>query len=876
MNRLTHLLVPLACLTFLGSIAGNAMADKPLRLAITDLGETFGDRYPQGKVFLERLSRIEGTLNKANPQQQKELAAQLETLRREALIANPLVSGRTILFVTRRQYSNNHGTEATMCQTGEINTKFFRGGGALKKLDLSSGKVTTIVDLPQGIARDPEVHFDGKKIVFSLRKDIKDDFHIYEIDTDGDHLKQLTFAPRVSDIQPIYMPDGKIIFSSTRDPKYIPCQRHLMANLFTMNGDGSNIRQIGHNTQFEGRASLMPDGRVLYTRWEYVDKHYASAYGLWTVNPDGTNHALYYGGYAWQPGPITDARIIPGTGKFVGIFTAVHELAWGAMAIVDRSRGLDGLEPVEKSWPPDIRPYMKHWDKEDRIGNGFDSFRGVRVKYEDPFPLSENYFLCSRQLTSRKHMGLFLVDRFGNEILLHEEAPGCFDPVPIMTSKRPRVIPSQVDLQETEGTFYVQDVYRGEMMDRVKPGSVKFLRVVEAPPKLTFPPWKIGDWTPARSADSHHPVATNWNHYNHKRILGQVPVEADGSASFKVPAGKFVYFQLLDENGMMIHSMRSGTMLQPGEKAGCVGCHESHSKTVRSGKKTTLALSRPARKLTPWHGPERNFSYAAEVQPVLDKHCVRCHDYGKDAPELNLSGDRGPAFNLSYTHLMSRSPAVWSRSKPGKKKPLVSTVGAGPIKVIGPYSWGSHQSRLVDLLRKGHEDVKLDKESFDRIVTWIDLNAPYYPSHFTYYRTNTFGRCPIDHKQLARLGRLAKAASGKPKISWNSTHDYSVRQLNGLIMALGSPINFTRPELSLCLAGFKDKKSPNYIEALKIIQTGKAMLEQHPRSDMPGFKPCAMDQQRLDYHALRRQIEIRNRQAIVQGNKLYDKSPAGP
>ncbi len=850
----------------LGAQKSNSVSS--LKKAIEHLTAAYGSKYPAGPAYLKRLKSIGDPGSK-----------DFKQLQREALLANPLVSGRPILFVTRRQYINEHGTEATMYQTGEVNTDRFRGGGALKMLELPGGKVTAILNLPQGIARDPEVHFDGKKILFSMRRNIKDDYHIYEIGIDGGNLKQLTFGARISDIQPVYMPDGKIVFSSTREPKYIPCQRHLMANLFTMNGDGSNIRQIGHNTQFEGRASLTPDGRILYTRWEYVDKHFASAYGLWTANGDGTKHALYYGGYAWQPGPIADARIIPGTQKVVAVFAAVHDLAWGAMVIVDRRAGLDGLNPIQKSWPADIGPFMKHWNREERIGGGVDSFRAVRVKYEDPYPLSDpsapftagKYFLCSRQLGARKHMGLFLVDVFGNEILLHGEAPGCFDPMPIAPRKRPPVIASKVDLTKSEGAFYVQDVYTGEFMDRVKRGSVKYIRVVEAPPKRTFPPWKIGDWTPARSADSHHPVALNWNHYNNKRILGRAPVEADGSAYFKVPAGKFVYFQLLDENGMMIHSMRSGTMLQPGEEAGCVGCHEDRLRQVPpAGRTRPLAPTRRASKLTPWYGPPRNFSYAVEVQPVLDKHCLRCHDYGKKGAKVNLSGDKGPAFSLSYTSLLSRSPPVWTRPKPGQKKALVSSVGAGPIKVIPPYSWGSHQSRLIDMLRAGHNDLKLDRESLDRIVTWIDLNVPYYPSHVTYYRTNTFGRCPLDHKELAELGKLVSEAPGKTKYGWNKVNSYDVRILSMLIMTRGSPINFTRPEHSLCLSGFEDKKNPKYLRALAIIRKGKANIAKHPRLDMPGFKPCAEDQQRLSYYAKRQEIEKRNRAAIVKGQKVFD------
>jgi hypothetical protein len=796
---------------------------------------------------------------------------------RESISTDLLVTANPILFVTRHQYRNEHGTEATMYQTGEVNTGCFRGGSALKILDVIGRKVTTILNSPEGVVRDPEVHFDGNRILFSMRKDIGDDFHLYEINVDGSGLRQLTFAPRVSDIQPIYLPDDTIVFSSTRDPKYIPCQRHLMANLFTMNGDGSNIHQIGYNTQFEGRSSLMPNGRILYTRWEYVDKHFSSAYGLWTVDPDGTDHALYYGNYAWQPGAIVDARIIPGTENFISVFTSVHDLGWGAVVVGDRSLGLDGTKPILKSWPADIGSFMSRWNVEERIGNKYDSFMGIRVKYEDPYPLSKDLFLCSRQTGQGKRMGIFAVDSAGNEILLHKEEPGCFDPMPLTSRNRPPVIPSKTDLSKSSGTFYVQDVYIGEFMDKVERGTAKYLRVIEAPPKRAFPRKGIGDWTPPGSGDSHHPVAVNWNHYNNKRILGTVPVEKDGSAYFEAPAGVFVYFQLLDKDKMMIHSMRSGTMLQPGEVKGCTGCHEDRLSPPQLGTSTSIALGRTPRKLSGWYGPPRKFSYAEETQPVLDKHCIKCHDHGKKAGKFNLSGDKGIVFNHSYTTLMGRSPANWKRQKAEEKKHLISSVGAGPVKVIPPYSWGSSQSRLVDILRKGHpaDDgkarVKLDKESLERIATWIDLNCPYYPSHVTYYGGNTAGRSPLNHKDLAELGKLVMESPNGKQYGWSRVNEYTCGQIGRLMVNHGSPVSFTRPEKSLCLTGFKSKEAPGYLRALALIRKGADDLAAHPRLDMPNFRPCEADQARLDYLAKRQEIEQLNRKAIVKGDKLYDK-----
>jgi hypothetical protein len=242
---------------------------------------------------------------------------------------------------------------------------------------------------------------------------------------------------------------------------------------------------------------------------------------------------------------------------------------------------------------------------------------------------------------------------------------------------------------------------------------------------------------------------------------------------------------------------------------------------------------------------------------------------------LNLSGDRGPAFNVSYSMLRSRSPSVWTSAQPDEPKPLISAVGAGPIREIPPYSWGSHRSRLVDLLQAGHYDVKLDREDFERVVTWIDLNTPYYPSHVTYYQTNTFGRCPLNHNQLARLGQLIASAPQGAAYGWSDVKSYQPRELTRLIMTAGSPINFTRPQQSLCLQAFPDPADPGYAEALTIIQSGRQMLQAHPRLDMPNFRPCESDQQRLDYYAHRQTVEARNRRTIAAGQRCYDEGRAG-
>jgi hypothetical protein len=733
----------------------------------------------------------------------------------EVLTAQPIV------FVARQQYAPDHHNTETMFQTGEINTPSFRGGSAIRTIDFAHGRqVRTLLDIPQGVARDIDVHFSGQRLVFSMRRDAADDFHIYEMHADGSGLKQLTFGAGISDIDPIYLPDDRILFSSSREPKYCMCNRHIMCNLHTMDADGANVQQIGHSTLFEGHPALLPDGRVIYDRWEYVDRNFGDAQGAWICNPDGTNHAIYWGNNTNSPGAVLESRPIPGGDLVICTFSSCHDRPWGALAIVNRQRGLDLRAPVVRTWPAGAIDLVG-------VGN-YDAFTAVNPKYEDPYPLSDSVFLCSRAVGNGEQMGIYLLDLSGREERLYAELPGCFDPMPLGPRVRPPIIPPRVNLALSEGLFYISDVYAGTGMDRVERGTVKTLRVVESPEKRfwTQPAWDGGTGQQA--------PAMAWDDFNNKRILGTVPVEDDGSAYFTVPADRFVYFQLLDERGMMIQSMRSGTIVRPGETVGCVGCHENRLSAVPA-QRPVAAMQRPPGRLAPWYGPERNFGYLAEVQPVFDAHCVSCHDYGQDPGKtLNLAGDLGLPFNTSYVEL--------------RKKKLVNVPGAGPFQTLPPGSWGSHTSRLVDVLLKGHGDpavdarVKLDREGFDRIVTWIDINAPYYPEYASAYRDGRFGRSPITDAQLADVVRLTGS----------------------------DDVNFTRPAWSPCLAKFATGSDPGRLAALAIIEQGRRNLDVRPRDDMPGARLLSESEirQQAKYDRLRA-AEAKAREAIVRGEKYY-------
>ena len=368
------LLVPLLLLSAILSaepIPSNSPSS--LKPAIEDMADRGLLSPDQADDFLARLARPEN-----------QSGENFATLQRAALTANRLVSGHPILFVERAQYLFEHHNTETIYQTGEICTGKYRPGGPLKAIDLATGTVRVICDPgPDGHLRDPEVRPDGKRIVFSMRRNRGEDYHIYEIDADGSHLRQLTSATGVFDIDPVYLPDGDIVFTSSREPKYCGCNRHIMGNLFRMQADGANIHQLGKSTLFEGHSALTPDGRVLYDRWEYVDRNFGDAQGLWTMNPDGTNHAVFWGNNTSSPGAVLDARIIPGSGLCLCIFSSCHDNPWGALAIIDRNIGIDGRKPVVRTWPADAINLVGR--------GGFDTFKKRAAQIRGPMAAQRHH-----------------------------------------------------------------------------------------------------------------------------------------------------------------------------------------------------------------------------------------------------------------------------------------------------------------------------------------------------------------------------------------------------------------------------------------------------------------------------------------------------
>ncbi|MCX6225698.1 MAG: hypothetical protein NTV01_13265, partial [Bacteroidia bacterium] len=470
-------------------------------------------------------------------------------------------------------------------------------------------------------------------------------------------------------------------------------------------------------------------------------------------------------------------------------------------------------------------------------------FASISIKYEDPFPLNENQILVSRFIQKPEgnytdKMGIYLVDAANaTETLLFEGNLSVFDPQPLCERFKPAMLPLKRDFNSSTGLFFVQNVYEGTHMEGVEAGSVKYLRVVESPPKLN---WTVQPW----GGQGQQAPGMNWTNFENKRILGEVPVEEDGSAYFEVPSNKFVYFQLLDQDKKMIQSMRSGTIVQPGEVNGCIGCHDNRLNVPPPAGKMLIALRKKPAQMNGWNGkPAELFSYVKQVQPVFDKKCVSCHDFDvNDRNKLVLAGDNNPYFNASYIDLYV------------KKK--ISVAGAGPAAIQQPYTWGSHASLLTKIIDGEHHEVKLSQDEKRVIYTWLDINAAYYPVYESAYPNNIAGRCPLGDNELKQLGKLTG-------IDFWALNDYKRKA--------GPQISFERPELSPCLDQIRNDKS-RYDEAVSLIALGGQRLKTTPNGSMvENFVPCEKDQERLVRYEERMKEENRFLKARAEGKKAYDK-----
>jgi hypothetical protein len=541
------------------------------------------------------------------------------------------------------------------------------------------------------------------------------------------NIRQLTSGLGFADFEGTYLPNGDIIFSSTRCVQTVDCWWTEVSNLYTCDKDGKYMRRLGFDQVHTVFPTVMDDGRIIYTRWDYNDRGQVFTQPLFQMNYDGTGQTEFYGNNSWFPTTITHARGIPGTSKVVAILCGHHTPQTGKLAIIDPSKGRQENTGVQLIAPVRETPAVR-----------IDTYGQDGELFMYPYPLNEKEFIISYSPSgNRDFMNLYFMDIDGKrELLVSDRALACTQSVPLAPRKVPALRPSSVDYRKTTGTYYLKDVYTGPGLKDVPRGTARKLRVVA----LEFRPAGIG-WNtsqgPGGVALSSTPVSIGNGSWDVKIILGDAKIYEDGSALFTVPAKTPVYFQILDENGCAIQTMRSWSTLQPGETFSCLGCHESKNSAPIPEGKVTMAMKAGAQNLEPFYGPPCGFSFPKEIQPILDRNCVTCHK--GESPDL-------PFSLTSHENIDEQSKRKWSDSYMAltHAKKNAGSIAPGDIsfsgwpdsvvnwagtqsapEMIPPYFAGAAKSKLITMLAKGHKKVKLSTGDLEKIAAWIDLYVPY-------------------------------------------------------------------------------------------------------------------------------------------------------
>ncbi|MCP4378943.1 MAG: hypothetical protein GY794_22550, partial [bacterium] len=713
---------------------------------------------------------------------------QISTLRRRMIFRHPALDFQTLMI-------NKHSPSRYSHNCDQYLALHARGGPGLTLLTnwKTAPRATSLLGdkLPYGDVNHPTLSPDAKKVIFAYccksknRADINKHpggYFIYQAATDGTWVKQLTGTKadkkktignrrtvEVEDFDPCYLPGGGFAFTSTRSQNYGRCHggRYTPSYLlYAADADGTNIRPISYAEGNEHFPSMLNDGRIVFTRWEYNNRNQIAFHKLWTIRPDGTGVANFYGVNsatpwanmyhdanvpAWYddvpaeqkskilPYMISQTRAIPGSRKVVATATAHHSYTTGTLIVIDPDKGEDGFAPITKITPKVPYPEAEGW--------------GYPGQYMTPCPVSEDLFFAgyspnpinpqNTPTLSWGH-GIVLVDTLGGrEPIYVDPSISCVSPLPLTPRKAPPVIPSQLPaVSDDTATLIVQNVYltRNDPKGLIKKGDIKSLRVIE----MINLPSRGYYWAGEREDFA-------------RKIWGTVPVNDDGSVMFKVPARKTLYIQTLDKNGMALLTLRSLFHLMPGERRSCTGCHEPPGTPPVT---RFSAMKQPPKKLTPPAGPSYpgGFSFKRTVQPVLDRYCIKCHGLEKSEGKINMLGALGRtrgqrygrgAKNGGWTYIPEYTDSWKSLiTHPGLVKVAIRKSNFGPTSESvnsRPKELFSHAGKLVPMLLKGHEKVKLDNDSFQRIAAWGDMNYIRYGDYNRFSKAEWF--VPHKHNQ---------------------------------------------------------------------------------------------------------------------------------
>jgi len=759
-----------------------------------------------------------------------------------------------LLVVRRRELNPSH-----------VYTYHVEGFGAGGGLYLASvrkpGALKELVASPEGQVLDCDVSFDGGEILFSWRRKQGEGYQVFIINADGTNLRQLTDGPH-HNYNACWLPDGGIAFLSTRSARFAYCWISPVGVLYRMERDGGNVTRLSANIVNDFTPSVLDDGRVIYSRWEYVDKPAIPIQSLWTIHPDGTGLAGFYGNRVLSPATFMEARSIPGTGKVLCLLTSHNGPCRGAIGIVDITQGNNAPASIHNLTPEvDIG--------QTEMGDG----NHIRGPYENPFPLNDQLFLVSKR-------GTVLVRSYDGaqvaKVLLPGEGLGFYNPQPFRVRKKPPVLASTLPVAQvsipaispafqlanlaparspagletdaadsaepvTWATVVLQDVYRG-LEPIVKRGEVKEICVVEEMRKVVRTDVKN------RAFGFQFPVISCGATYAAKKVWGYASVAADGSACFKVPAGRPIYFMALDAEGRSVQRMRTFTHLMPGETQGCIGCHESRQQVAAA----PIAAPRVPEALRPpeWGEPV-GFDYARVVQPLLDAHCVKCHSGVTPPGKVDLCGDATDFFNVSY-EVLARG-----RQRAGEAEwdsPYVNWIPTyngmeQNILEVTPKAWGSPRSRLAEVLLSGHPDTSgtprltMEAREIRRVLAWIDLNVPYYGTSETTHPDTRGCRQLLPADLEKTLSDVAKRRCSECHEGGKIPRQFWTRivnpQMNSFLLA---PLAKKAGGSGACgKEVFQSAADPDYQAILRTFDPVLAHLRELPRTDMAGAKPAEVD-----------------------------------
>ncbi len=669
-------------------------------------------------------------------QQPRDLYLQACRLAREIAFCNSLVDIEKLLFIKRHAPEGVHH----MCdQYYGCNAK---PGGGLYVLENPFGENPTLKNLLQnsvvengrlkgkklhgGTFLSPDVSFDGKTILFAyseaqgwekfLGKEVYEwepeySYHIFKCNSDGSQLVQLTDG-EWNDFDPCFLPGGRVVFISERRGGFLRCGRHCpVYTMFSMEPDGSDIICLSYHETHEWHPSVTNDGKLVYTRWDYIDRDSDIAHHPWTCYPDGRDPRSFHGNYPVvreeRPWMELSIRAIPNSHKFVATAAPHHGHAFGSLILIDPNITDDNAKSQLTRLTPEV-PFPE--------AEGGKKLIRQREVYGTAWPLSEDDFICTYDSKAKNH-GIYLIDSFGNKELLYRDSTiSSLSPIPLQARVKPPVIPEQTiqaARSKTKGekqkpaTVSVTNVYDADL-PWPENTKIKSMRIIQVLPKTTAPP-NVPRIGAARQT-------------NARLVLGTVPVEEDGSVYFEAPVGKAIYFQTLDERGMAVHSMRSATYLHPGEQLSCHGCHEKKQNTPYATQKVPLAFKREPSKIQSDVDGSNPFNYVRLVQPVLDRHCVSCHTK-KKALDLTGTIEGKHGWTRSYSNLAEKYGFYFHVFNGS----IASGVHGGSRTTPGKF--GAHASELLKYLDKTHHGVNLPEEDFHRLTLWLDCNSEFYGSY---------------------------------------------------------------------------------------------------------------------------------------------------